>query len=698
MGRLLKFIGWFLGILIVLIIALAVLLPLFVDPNQHKDRIVSEVKKATGRDLSIAGDIGLSVFPWLGLELNGLKLSNAPGFGDSDFASVNHAQVRVKLVPLILSQTLEVDTVKIEGLNLNLAKSKQGVTNWEDMTGGKADASDQLDEAQADGETDTKAMAFSIGGVSVQQAQVVWDDQSTGEHYEIKDLQVKTGSLQPGSPVDVSLGLSLASTQPSLEGKIDLSAVLNADPQQRRVSIEALQLVLQIVGEGLPKQGVEAKLLADLYVDQLTDTLEVKNLSLTSGQLAMSGALQGRDLQTKPSIEGEFVLNEFSPREWMAGFELPAPDTADPSVLQKLSMTMKLTASMNQVTLKRLVMVLDDTRVKGDFELLNPTDPTYKFNLDVDQINLDRYLPTPTEAATSDAAQKEEPLFPVEMLRQLKLDGSLRVGSITAKNVRAEAIMLQVAANNGHLKIDEQVGRFYDGLIKGGTVLDVRGKTPKLKIDQQASRILAGPLLKDLTDTDKLEGSGDFSANLTSAGQTISQLKRALNGSLKFNFTDGAVKGINLAKMIRESKAKLSGQNVALSNEPEQTDFSELTGSAVIKNGILTNQDLLAKSPFVRVEGSGKVNIVMENLDYTVRPVIVSTPKGQGGQGLEELVGIPIPVHLKGPWADPEWNIDLAKVLQEQQKAKLKEKVDSKLQKKLPDLKEKLPGALKGLF
>ncbi len=135
MSKLLKFIGWLVGILIVLVVALVVLVPLFFDPNEHKDRIISEVKRATGRDLSIAGDIGLTVFPWLGLELNGLRLSNPPGFGDKQFASVDLAKVRVKLMPLLMERTLEADTVQISGLELYLAKSKQGVTNWGDLAG-----------------------------------------------------------------------------------------------------------------------------------------------------------------------------------------------------------------------------------------------------------------------------------------------------------------------------------------------------------------------------------------------------------------------------------------------------------------------------------------------------------------------------------------------------------------------------------
>ncbi len=710
MGKLLKFLGWLLGILIVLVLASVVLVPLFVDPNEHKDKIVAEVKKATGRDLTIAGDIGLSVIPWLGLDLNGLSLSNAPGFGEQRFASVQRAKVRVNLIPLILKQTLEVDTVEIKGLELNLARSKAGVANWEDLSRRDHDKDSESTQFDTQEEADGRGLAgYSIGGVAIEDAHVVWDDQSTGEHYEIKGLNLETGVLSPGRAVEVKLALGLESRQPVMQAQFDLSGMLNADPDNRRTSLEDLRMELNLTGEGLPEAGVKAELSTDFYIDHAADTLEVKDLSLNSGQLAMRGGLQGRGINTNPVFTGDFRLEAFSPRKWMQRFEIPVPETADPEVLKKLSLSATINGSDKHVALSKIAMVLDDTHIKGDFELLNPAAPSYKFNLDLDELNLDRYLPPSTETAEAQSpstSQQEAPLFPVDQLRKLDLDGSLRVNTLIAKNVRAEAIEVKVTAKNGHLKLDQQVGRFYDGLIKGGVVLDVRGKLPKLNIDQNASRILAGPLLRDLTETDKLEGSGGFNTSLSSSGQTISQLKRSLDGTFDFSFKDGSVKGVNLAKMIREAKAKISGKAIPITHEPEQTDFSEMGGSAVIRNGIVTNKDLLAKSPYLRVDGSGKINIVMENLDYTIRPVIVSSEKGQGGQGLDELVGVPIPIRFEGPWAKPEWKIDLAKVLQEQQKAKLKEKVDSKIQEKLPELeeklpeglKDKLPGALKGLF
>ncbi|RLJ19235.1 AsmA family protein [bacterium endosymbiont of Escarpia laminata] len=708
MGKVLKVLFGLLVLLVVLIVAAVIIVPMVVDPNDHKQEIIAEVQKATGRDLTIDGDIGLSVFPWLGLELNGLSLSNAPGFGDQPFAALDHVQVRVNLIPLILKQILEVDKVQVEGLELNLAKSKSGVSNWDDLTAaGQKEAADTgaAEAPEAEIKSADKGMgAFSIGGIEISGAHIVWDDRSTGDRFEIKDLEVKTGAMSPGEPVEFSLGLGLDSAQPSLQSKIGLSGTLNADPEAGSIAVETLKLLLKVTGEDLPKGGVEVELRADLYVDQKAETLEVKNLTLESGKLKLSGAVKGQGIQSAPAFNGEIKLAEFSLRQWMEKFGLPVPETADPKVLNRLGLTLAFVADQKRVALKDLQMVLDDTQIKGEFELIDPANPAYAFTLDIDKIDLDRYLPPKSEKPADEAGGsqpssgkpgKEEPLFPVEMLRKLDLDGTLRLGSVKVSNIRAEAIQVKVKSKGGKLNIDQKVGRFYDGALKGTVNLDVRGKTPKLKINQSASGIQAGPLVKDVSGQDRLAGLGGFNANLTSAGQTVSQLKKTLNGKLDFDFRNGAVKGINLAKMLRDAKAKLTGKTPSATNEPEQTDFSEMSASATIRNGVLDNRDLLAKSPFLRVEGTGKVNLVAESLDYTVKPVIVGTGKGQGGEGLEELKGVPIPVHIQGAWADPQWNIDLGKVLAESQKAKLKEKLNEKLPGGLMD---KLPGGLKGLF
>ncbi|MCP4996519.1 MAG: AsmA family protein, partial [Gammaproteobacteria bacterium] len=150
MAKLFKIIGTIIGAVLLLLVAAAVILPLVVDPNDFKGEIVNQVKEQTGRDLKIAGDLNLSVFPWLGVKIDGVELSNAKGFGDGPFALVRHAAVRVKLKPQ-LKKELEVDTIGLDGVMLNLARNKSGASNWDDLAQGKRhkSASDQEQKRDA---------------------------------------------------------------------------------------------------------------------------------------------------------------------------------------------------------------------------------------------------------------------------------------------------------------------------------------------------------------------------------------------------------------------------------------------------------------------------------------------------------------------------------------------------------------------
>jgi AsmA protein len=701
MGKTLKVLGWLIGMILLLIIAAVILVPMFVDPNDHKERIVAEVKKATGRDLSIGGDIGLSVFPRLALELNNMSLSNAEGFKGDDFASVKHAEVGVNMIPLLFKQLLEVDTVRIEGLTLNLAKSKDGVTNWDDMLGeAKVDQGKKQAEAPKQGEQGL--LAFTIGGLSIKEANLVWDDQSTGERYQVENIYLETGELAPGRSVDLNFNMDIASQKPALMGGVKLTTQVLVNPDDQLFSMQGLQLAVNLTGDDLPEEGIKALLEANLQVNLTTNILDLHDLELTSGQLKLSGRVQGDDIQSDPTFKGDFNLAEFNLRELMTQFGLPVPETADEEVLQSLHVKSDFSATPELLVLENLLVELDQTKLKGKFEVANLESPAYLFDLSLNSINVDRYLPPPQVEPTKaprrpgKGSTDNEPLFPNEMLRKLRLDGTVRIDSMTINGLNAEAIQLKVWGRDGKLNLDHDIGRFYDGLMKGGVKLDVTGERPAVEVNQKVSRILSGPLLKDLTGKDTLLGSGDLDVQLTSRGNTIKQLKRGLNGQLSFDFRDGAIKGFNLAKMIRDTKAKLKGEGAMVLNEPEQTDFSELSGQATIVNGVVNNQRLLAKSPYLRLEGSGKAYLLEERLKYSIRPVIVNTPSGQGGEALEELVGIPIPVRIKGNWNNPDFSIDLGKILEEQQKAKLKEKFDKKVDEKIGEkLEEKVPEELR---
>jgi AsmA protein len=677
MGKLFKILGWLMGVLLLLVIAAVIIIPLVFDPNDFKEEIVTQVQEQTGRTLQIEGDLKLSVLPWLGLETGAVSLGNAEGFGDEPFAAADAIAVRVKLMPL-LSKELEVDTIGIEGLVLNLAKARDGRTNWDDL------AAEQESQPQESTETesgDGGLKRLAINGVDISDGRITWDDRQSGQRYEIDRIKLKTGSIVPGKPVALEMGLTLESSDPQLNAALEMDGTIEVDEAADTLRISPLKLTVDAKGAALPQGSLRAQLQTALALKLDGSALQLDGLKLDSGDLHLSGNLQGADLNTQPAFSGALKLAEFNLRDWMSSQGLAVPETADPKVLSRVSADVTLDAQGGITNMDKLALVLDDTRINGKASLKGSA---IGFALNVDAIDLDRYLPPPQEesgaAAGAGSAAEEGELFPIETLRGLNLNGVLNIQRLTVNKLLAEGVKITVKAGGGQLQMQQQVSSFYQGSYSGQTSINVQGKTPVLKIKSALSNIQAGPLLRDMTgEEERLTGKGRFNADLTASGNSVDALKRSLGGNLSFRFEDGAVKGINLAQTIRELKALFDGNRATQTDEPQQTDFSELTGTGVITRGVLSNRDLYAKSPYIRVDGSGTVNLVNEKTDYDLKTILVNTSKGQGGKELAALEGVTIPLHVSGRYSDPSYSVNWGSVLMDSQKERLKDKLRKKL-------------------
>jgi len=136
------------------------------------------------------------------------------------------------------------------------------------------------------------------------------------------------------------------------------------------------------------------------------------------------------------------------------------------------------------------------------------------------------------------------------------------------------------------------------------------------------------------------------------------------------------VKGIDIAGSIRSAKAKLGslrGEQTQAADKNQKTDFSELTATFNIKNGVARNNDLSLKSPLLRVGGEGEINIGADTLNYLVKASIVGTSKGQGGRDTDELKGVTVPVRVTGPLAAPSYKLDFGAMATETAKQTLKD-------------------------
>ncbi len=745
MGKLLKVVFGLLAALVLLVVIAAVVLPMVVDPNDFRDEIVAKVKEQTGRDLVIQDDIGLSVFPWLGVELGGLSLGQAQGFGDQPFAAVKRVQVRAKILPL-LSKELEVDTVVVDGLRLNLVRTETGATNWDDLAKpGEAEAADE--QKPAAGGEGQPLQRLAIGGIQIGDARIDWDDRQAGQRVTIEDFSLQTGDISPGAPLDLSLGFALNASAPVARARFHLAAkltpkndnkTLELTPFELRLSevsrddglqadltltaaavfelekqqyrVDGLRLTLDAKGGPVP--GGEQQIVLSgraLRVDLQAQTLVLEALELKAADLAVSVDLQGEKIVDDAKISGTLNLAEFDPRALLQKLGLDAPATTDATVLKRFALSTRLTADRTQAGLEDLRITLDDSTLDGSGRILLTQAAGYRFALNLDRIDLDRYLPPASTAPTQEPqaqakpaeAAADAPLFTAEQIEQLRgldVDGSFQAGSVVVKNLTLENARIGVKAAAGDLNVSQEVGKFYHGSLGGDLGLNVTGETPLVKLVQHMKGVQAEPLIKDLTGDDRMAGAGNFNLDVSAKGASVNEIKRALNGNLNLTFTDGAVKGVNLGRMLRETAAKLKGKTLPPDNAANETDFSELKASAVITNGVLKNDDLSAKSPLFRITGQGTVDIGRDTIDYKIKPVLVGTLSGQGGEDLQELQGVPIPVQLSGPLQKPDWQIDLAEALTATQKQKLQKKLDEQLEKKAPGLKNILPGGLKGLF
>ena len=165
----------------------------------------------------------------------------------------------------------------------------------------------------------------------------------------------------------------------------------------------------------------------------------------------------------------------------------------------------------------------------------------------------------------------------------------------------------------------------------------------------------------DAADKDVLEGRGTVNLDVTTAGATVSALKKGLNGTSSFNLRDGAIKGVDVAGTLRKAKALLGSQR-ALEEKAQggaKTDFTELSASFVIKNGIAHNEDLQGKSPLLRLSGAGDINIGADSIDYTLKATIVATSTGQGGKDVADVRGLTAPVRVTGTFDNLKYRVDV---------------------------------------
>jgi AsmA protein len=337
---------------------------------------------------------------------------------------------------------------------------------------------------------------------------------------------------------------------------------------------------------------------------------------------------------------------------------------------------------------------LDESKLNFTIEASDFSKPNLAFEINLDRINLDRYLPPGSDkppAAEKPAEKKPTDYTP---LRKLILDGRIKIGQLVVSKAKIEDIIVRVIAKNGIINLNPLKLNMYQGNVSGIGKLNVQQDTPRTNVNLDVKNIQVGPLLKDVLEKDILEGLTNARVTLSMSGDDAAVIKKTLNGSGQVLFSDGAIVGIDLAGMVRNVTAAFGLQQK--SAQRPRTDFAELSAPFSIRNGVVHTPQTSLKSPLIRIIAAGNANLVKETLDFRVEPKVVATIKGQGDT--DQRSGLMVPVLVSGTFSKPKFTPDLAGMAKKQLEETILGSGQDELKLDKKNLEETAKGLLKGIL
>ena len=496
---------------------------------------------------------------------------------------------------------------------------------------------------------------------------------------------------EPAKPLDLS-ALKAINADGSIRignlkyGKTKASNVnikLNADGE--KLSLNPLSAKVddsQIKGSFGIAQFAKPKFLFDLDIDQLDANKYVSAKSdkpAQEGSQGNSGGLSG--LKTFLA-DGDLRIGSLKYDKY-----------------QISNLKAGLKADGQKLSLNPLIAKVDDSQINANLVISQFSNPAYNFDIKIDKLDADKYI-------TKSNGAKSTGDTPIDLsaLKKLNATGEANIGRLKLANVKTENVRLGLKASDGIATLSPFSANLYNGSMSGTLKVDARA-APSIAFKQNMKGVSVGPLMVDAIKNDMLSGTGTVNVDVTTQGNTVGTLKKGLMGNASLNLADGALKGVDIAGSIRDLKNKVNilGTKETSADKNKKTDFSELTATFDIKNGVAHNEDLAMKAPVLRLakgDSKGDIDIGNERINYIAKPTVVKSLKGQGGAELDSLSGIAIPIKITGTFSDPKYGMDFAAVGAAIAQSKLLDKVGGE---KGAAIKELIGGgdkvdALKGLL
>lgn len=640
------------AVLVVILVASVFTISKLISKDEIITKIGDQVEKTTGRKLQVLGEVHLQIFPSLALNLEQVQFSNHVSNPDVQMVTIKQLSLDIPWQSALFGD-VSIDKFVIDSPQIILEKYDNTTTNWQLLT--KQKQQDQIKSVSKESEGRTKlpeSFDLQLGDVEIIHGKLTYIDHVLGQTKEIENL---------------NLALLLPSLKQSLrlEGSIEYMGETFTLNTQLSTPIDIIN-------------GDDVKVELDVNSELLT--------------LSYQGDITE---QTK-NITGKLSLKGDSVKQLLAWQNIPLQ--AKDAAFNAFSVDSLMSFKGTNFSLSDIVVTLDELDIKGNvsLDLLTPININAAVNLG--RLDLNPYMPeqasniaqqnsapelSAPEQGSSNQEKDKQPInwddTPIDLSVLGELNADLRINSteLLIKEIKLGENDLQITIKDNVAKIALHTFKGYEGVGKGTIVVNAKKQPYNITTEFALEGINSESLLNDAAGFDKLMGKGQLGWALNTKGNSQKSFVNALAGDLNFSFTDGAVKGFNLAAIARSAEGLLKGDLSKVNldtnfSKSEKTDFAALTGSFKVKDGVATTDNISLVNPFIRVAGSGKVDLPETKVKMKVKSTVIATKEGQ--QSSSDASSFTIPVKIYGPFHDVKVKADIESETKDKLKDSLKKK------------------------
>ncbi len=725
-----KILSIIVGFLVLILLATAGVV-FMINPNDFKPLLTEEVKKATGQDLIIEGDIRWEFWPNIGLSVEKLRFKNEDGFAEPDLLKIERVQMSVAVLPL-LSEELDIGVVYLEGAHVFIQTLPNGVNNLDPLfeNAPKASSSQAHDlsrvvsESPLEKSVKTEAVhskteqkqknnwSLRIEGFDFRQASATVLDDKSKTRSEISSLDFNMGLLKWGSWVPVSFEATGKQNENDFNIKGDLELSLSKEINQSQLRHVALT-------GGFKNPEVQ--------LDDFSLGIEAFKVATPSRiLLSMKGKAKelSFDNQTQTDLFVDETFNQIMAKDFSAQTTLSGKTLPKEKLNLGFKGDVEFNREKNTLLVNKLHLNANEITLMGLFSVVLSEIPSIHFDLRSPKIDMDAFLSSEGNSAPELSIEKkiedkdaslaletppvqaskaeQQALIEQNTLRLEKgdmsdqepdlsalhgvsLSGKIAIDALVAQGIVVEKLKTTVLLHRGKLTVSPFLAHIYGGTMDFKAILNAEELPASYQLSSKVKNVSIQPLLFALTQKKWISGKGNIDFDLSGKGLSERQLKKKTKGVISIDFSDGAIEGFNIAEMVRQAKAALKGQKDDEGSTALKTDFSALSARFYLENGVASTKDLKIEAPAIRVSSQGETHLLEETLDFNLNVSVVGSSKGQGGKDIDELKDVTVPVTIGGTWTDPQFNLDLKSLLQNNKKIenKVRKELDRGLNKYL---------------